>query len=365
MTFIDLQDLELATSISADDLMTAHMPHRHTNSAVATFSTCEQKWYLRYVIGLVKRRIAAPLIVGTLYHAGLEHAMKLRKGLLSDPLTENELPDTELIVNQLDLLFEKMIDEISEKSDMVSANDVDKLEYCRVQALAMVEAWCVLNMDRFLKLRIIDVETEFRIKPFEGYYYGHDYAFWSQWGGKLDAVVENPAGKLFVVEHKSRSRMDTFNSDGLALDQQSNFYMSAYSLLIGKKIDGTLYDVMMKPQHKMSAKGSTDLRLRMRDAILAAPEKYSVFTEIIADQEAVKNNLDNMYRWIERMKATKPYTVTRNTSMCDQYGGCAYRQLCQSGAAAEALPSIAMNNYIDQFHLRPINTELSEEPVDE
>ncbi len=213
-----------------------------------------------------------------------------------------------------------------------------------------------------MRWKVLEVEKELNLSSIKDNEFHRNIPgwFWRSMGGKLDGVVENEAGDLYVLEHKSRSRLDTLSSASLALDQQANWYMAAYSLMTGRPIRGFLYNVIQKPLHKMSIKGSNDLKSRMVAAMLDAPEKYFSLVDVIADQTDIQNNLNNMLNWVTRMKSASLNTITRNTSQCDQYGGCSYRPLCQHGFTVDKVHKIGLNPELVLYDIARVNDELAE-----
>lgn len=323
-----------------------HMPPVHTHSSISMYQKCEHMWFYRYVLGLTTRRTGKPLVVGTLMHLGMELALeRLRLGAV-------------VYVDDLLKSMETKLDEIAEKSDMLGGSDSEMLEYCRVQASAMVAGWVRHSLPRLQRFDVLEVEHTIRLPITSPLH---------SMGGKIDGIVRaQSSGRVYVLEHKSRSSIGTIDTGVLSLDQQANWYMDAYQAETGTAVDGFLYDLVQKPLHKMSAKGSDELQQRMEAAMDDNPEKYFDVVDVIGDRSDRQRNLSNMLSIVERMEAATPATLTRNTASCTPYGAgssCPYRALCSNRACSHN-PASLLAAPLHQYDIMPPNTELAEEPTD-
>lgn len=362
MTIKSMADLESALAVDDINIIQDNLPPVHTHSSLSMFQTCEQKWTLRYVLGLSNRRTSKYFVVGTLMHKGIELLLKWTAAPNVDDLGTVRPSLSELLAS-FDFLYEKMVDEIATKSDMIGPNDAETLEYCRCQALAMTHAWAEYVLPRLNETyEVIGSEMLINLPN------GGSPAVDGEVSGKIDGVVKHrKTGHLMVIEHKSTSRLGSVDTSRLALDQQANWYMTAYTMMTGLPVKGFVYDVIQKPAHKMSSKGSDDLINRMRDAMLADPEKYFGYFDVIADQRHRRNSVWNMTQVKHRAMMATPSTITRNTAQCAPFAGspCPYKQLCQDGFTADNLPGLLKIDALHQYDVMPPNTELEVDTSDE
>jgi predicted RecB family endonuclease len=362
VTFANESELSTSAASGFSDF-DQHKLRDLTQSAASMYMKCPQAFVFRYMFGITKRKIAKPLVVGSLVHNGIERILNFKRGVVDkrdDPLSPPA--SIEDILAKLDDEFSEYVDELASKSDMVSPSEAEDLEYCRVQALACTEAWATMYADSLLEWTIEAAEQEFR--TVDSALPGSEYdRLISTGNGKIDALVRRASdpSRLFVLEHKTRSRMDTLNVGSLSLDMQGLWYIAQARARIDKRTVGFLYNVIKKPSHRMSAKGSDELRRRMVKAMLDEPEKYFAFVDIIADNDALRNNLDNMKLVSDQMQHLAPKTVIMNVTACDNYGGCSYRALCREGACVRRPESLASNPAMADYAFAPPHSELSVE----
>jgi hypothetical protein len=111
------------------------------------------------------------------------------------------------------------------------------------------------------QLRVVGVEVEF-LAPLVNPETSAASRTW-QLGGKIDAVVETPDGRTFIVEHKTTSEDVSPGSDywkRLRMDGQVSVYFEGAKAL-GLKVDGCLYDVLKKPALR-PLKKTLDVKLK-------------------------------------------------------------------------------------------------------
>ncbi len=333
-------------AIALDFIMDQHVPNELTQTSISMWLSCQQKFILRHIYGLRKQSLPKHRITGTLFHHGLERILKMARETMI--LTDDQITEA---MREIETSMDAEVDRISTESCMVSPWDVENIEYCRVQSLAMVEAWARTQLSRFMQFKIIGVEQTFRslgVGP-----------LLHMGAGKIDGIVELN-GDLYVLEHKTRARMDTLNTGYLSMDLQANWYMALAASRLGRPIKGFIYNAVKKPQHRMSAKGlgSEELRKRMVAAMMADADGYFALIDIIADAADVQRNLDNMTKVVMAILKTGQKDITMNPTACEQYGGCEYRALCSNGADVCKPITIKNNIELSQFEFAPNHTEL-------
>ena len=89
--------------------------------------------------------------------------------------------------------------------------------------------------------------------------------------GKVDGVIQTPDG-IFILEHKTASRIDAGYIDRLSSDMQVQLYSHFVEQAYGWKITGVLYNILGKPASTMKQKGGeTDAEFAERIATAKAP----------------------------------------------------------------------------------------------
>ena len=144
--------------------------------------------------------------------------------------------------------------------------------------------------------------------------------------------------KDYILETKTKSRINQDIVDIMHLDFQTFFYIHGYFLTTGSFPAGTVYDIVRKFEGKMGVKEKPEEYIeRFQEDLKKRPEWYfRRINTIISKKEYdewVKNNLDPLlidyHIWLK--SASPDYC---NTTNCDgKFGSC------------EFLPICAMNDY--------------------
>lgn len=132
-------------------------------------------------------------------------------------------------------------------------------------------------------------------------------------GGKFDGVIEG-AGRTLLLEHKTAAE-DIEDPDAvywrrLAIDSQVSHYVMA-NLISGRRVDGTLYDVIKKPSIRPARLTAADIKqileegsycgFKVRDFDLGMVEHWN---GIIESAKAVKKEINAANK--KREKAGEP-----------------------------------------------------------
>ena len=344
-----------------DDLQLAQLPYdpeelysgkyhlvEITQSSIQTFLRCRQKFVFRYMMLLRGKGISLPLLIGSAVHAGLE--------VLLDP----EL-DTVFNLRLAPALkaTDRLFLELEDRPDL-TASMGSKFEHSRAVAHACVEAWWCVNGDDLQGWKIFLVEYNMRAKPNASL----SSPLEDRAAGKLDGIIIDPEGIAWLIDHKTRGRMDNIDVLGLELDLQALWYKAAYGLR--KEPDwpethGFLYDAIQKPQHRLSAAGWDDLKNRMFEAMIADPGKYLLLQPIVIKPETVEQAWMNFKRIVNDMDNLSAENVYQNLTACNDFGGCPYRPLCHAGAHASDPRAVLNTPGIDFYEIRTPHEEL--EPI--
>ena len=317
-----------------------------TQSAISTFMRCPQRYVLQYLMLVVRRSPSISLLVGSAVHKGFEILLANNDDV---PIDERQ-PAIRIAI---DGVFEKVVNENS----LFLGLSEKQLETGRAQAHACLEAWFINSIDLLMESWKL-IESEMRIRTAKNVTLLSSLV--DRFAGQVDGLIENNKGELWILEHKTRSRLDTLDEFGLVLDTQALFYIMMVRLKQKQDVKGFLYNAIQKPLHRMNANGFDDLKNRMLDAMVTTPDKYFSLSEIpIGDTGEA---FINFSRIIAQMDALNQHNVVMHTTACDDFGGCPYKTLCKAGANArrplEILDMAEMATY--EFKSHP-HVELEEE----
>jgi RecB family exonuclease len=191
-----------------------------STSRLTAARRCKRLHHLRYDLGYRPLEDAEALRFGSLVHAGLEGWWRARKNV----------PDKPAVWLQ---------DALNE----LSAADANEFDFAKAEAI--VNAYHARWADT--PARVLAVEQRFEA-PLVNPETGRPSRTWSL-GGKIDAVVELPDGRIVIVEHKTSGVDISPGSDYwklLRIDGQvTMYYLGARAL--GYDVEGCLYDVIKKP----------------------------------------------------------------------------------------------------------------------
>lgn len=283
-----------------------------TNSEVSTYRRCPREWHWSYGHGIRPVERAGSLRFGSLVHTGLE-AIWLRNGA--------ELP---------------------------ADGDAFEMEKARAMLDGYAIRWAADNYE------VIGVEMQFRVRLVNPDTGARSLTF--ELGGKLDALVRDSAGEVWVVEHKTSSEDITAGSQywgKLRMDSQVSTYIFA-AREMGYQPRGVLYDVLKKPQQKpllatpvesrkyVKATGElyanqratdetpAEYGARVREAIAAAPDAYYQRGTVVRLAEEEREASADLWQYAGRIRDTKRTGIApRNPDACQRWGRtCGYWAAC-------------------------------------
>jgi hypothetical protein len=213
-----------------------------TASRLTTHQRCARAHQYRYELGLSGLTTAFALLFGTAIHAALEAFWRAWMA--------NGYGSTE-----------QALDALNSHASTDSKAGLDP--FALAKARVMVAAYCARYTRLAARSEVLAVEQEFRA-PLIDPDTGVDLAAhgW-QLGGKVDAIIRMPDGRVAIVEHKSAGRDASAGSDyraRLTLDAQVGLYYEGAAAL-GFAADLCLYDVLVKPaQEPFAATPEADRR---------------------------------------------------------------------------------------------------------
>ena len=194
-----------------------------TTSRMACARRCQREHHIAYHLGYRPAIEAEALRFGSLLHLGLNAWWRSKNDRLADALQVLELAE---------------------------ADDFD-----RAKAIALLVGYDTRWLADADLYEVLGVETEF-LAPLRNPVTSMPSRTW-QLGGKLDGLVrELSTGRLGVLEHKSSSEDVGIGTDywrRLRMDPQVSNYYAGGEVLLGKRIDFCLYDVIRKPLQRPAA----------------------------------------------------------------------------------------------------------------
>ncbi|MBI5546938.1 MAG: PD-(D/E)XK nuclease family protein [Deltaproteobacteria bacterium] len=310
------------------------------------FRNCRKAAHWRYVLQFVPLEKDHNLSFGSLIHECLEHWHKARE-----------------LAAVLDLI------------DRACANRGQDEEQRRVWhvATAMMKGYAA----RYAQEEFEVVALE---KAFEGEIVNPETGACSRTftlAGKVDGIVRNGADH-FLLEHKTAAAVDASYLERLWTDFQITLYAHYLEQVLGIRIVGVLYNVLVKARLQQS-EGETEVEFEARRAELIAksktgkssakrrmPETDEEFQARLAAKYAEPGSFHRETLYLSRdqfdtlraelWELTQAFLDARrrdvwyqNTSFCFQYGRpCPYFALCRSGGS---------QNVLDNFYRRQAPNE--------
>lgn len=243
---------------------------RVSQSKVKTFRRCHRAYYNKYVRGLVRKRVARPLMFGRIIHEMVEaHANGDDPFRLLDML---DFENTALFAAEREEYGDIVEDARLIMTDYFAHWDDNDLQYIR------------------RKGRSAEHEFEIEIIP--------DVI----WNGKIDAVARTPNKLRWLVEHKTFTRMP--GDDERWRNLQSVTYFRALDIMGWKPVDGTCWDyIKSKPPARPGLLQNGQISQKAIDSLPSAIE--AAIIENNEDPEAYEKFLNtialNRRSWFQRI----------------------------------------------------------------
>lgn len=341
------------------------------------FKECRRKWDFASLSrqGIEPNRPAVALWFGTGIHHALEMLYQRRATYGVDPAYVEEMNDRDYVHKVWTDWYNKELKRLEESQTVLWDEQKQALEETQELGLRMLEnyeTWSSVadHNDGTGFKRVLYTEREFAVaipdKNGEPYHFTDGSGqVWEMWlVGRLDMVVEDFDGRIWVLDHKtSKDRLD---EEILILDDQMTLYLWAAQQILQKPIEGCYYNVLRKklptvPEVLKSGKSLSKAK--------TIDTTYEVYLQAIedngfdpADYEDILDHLANKKTgFFERVKVRRnqhelamagrmllleaidmlndPYIYTNPTWDCKWK--CDYKDLC-----------LAMNRNDDVAYLR-------------
>lgn len=328
-----------------------------TQSMVSCFQSCRKQFDYRFNKELVPvDEDNTSLIIGSAVHCALE--MWFRGGLKQDAV--------EMARNFPGINVDEQI-----KAACLVSKYIDKWRFGdEISIPSRIDKdFIVVDVEHEFKVNLVNPATKRKSRT------------WTL-AGKVDGIVDIN-GSLYILEHKTTSRIDEAYIKRVSIDRQIMLYARAIEQEYKRPVIGAVYDILKKSGLRMS-KGETEEEFQARYAELCAknksgkstatrkmpetPEEFTarVYNDITDDnfvRHIIKFDYDEMNRhWSELWalsKDIKSGIIYRNTSYCNAPGRkpCPYLDLCVCGGD--------LSKCQDKYTNRRAFEELSESLIDE
>lgn len=154
--------------------------------------------------------------------------------------------------------------------------------------------------------------------------------------GKIDLKFKDKNGDPWIMEHKTKSRIDeTSIVSRLSLDIQNLFYLIADEIETGKAAKGVLYNILRRPQNKPGKNERLQqFGERVRKEIQKDTEYYFIRYEIIytqQDRERFRKDLDFIL-WEIHNTVLGTFPAYKNPKSCIAEFKCPFLEACSTNS---------------------------------
>ena len=236
-----------------------------TNSAAKAFRSCQRLYQIRYKLGYKPTKESSALYFGTAMHAGLE-AWTATKDL-----------------------------EVA----LAAVQCSDPFDQVKVEELLRGYHFMWLDAP-YAALRVEEQFEDELVNPASG----KASKIWRV-SGKLDGLVQDTDGKVWILEHKTSSEEVSPGSDywkRLQMDSQVSMYYTG-ARAIGYEPAGCLYDVIRKPTIQPHAIALVDENGQ----------------KIVVDQDGERVRTKDGKKWRETGDASLGYVVQSRPELPEEY----------------------------------------------
>jgi len=193
----------------------------------------------------------------------------------------------------------------------------------------LLRRYVVHYEEDFSKKRWTDVE-----KTFDVDYRGRDVAM--RLRGRRDGLFRlKNGGPLWLLETKTKSRIDGNLENTLSFDFQNMFYLFSAGLEFGEEVRGVIYNVVRVPQHKPGTGESLrQFCKRIAKDVDKRPDHFfkryeAVYSKRVRHRFALELNM-KLADLVEWCRAGSHHTY-RNEGACQGRWNCSFIPACASG----------------------------------
>lgn len=286
-----------------------------TQSLLGAFQTCKRR-FLYSVNGLGAPGKERCYAYGTMNHSILDI---LYRGFFNKDFKEKD--------------FNNVIRIFLDKYNLPKVYRDEEVEQLKALSQASLEGYVVYYNRDFKEFRMKAVERTFDVM-WKGF----------RLRGKVDGNLADKTGAIWNLEHKNYSKInEEALQKRLSFDLQNLFYLHADSIEYDRKLKGTLYNILRKPDVRKFSR-PIEMYLYVSGLIKKDPKHYYIRYEIpytkkdlTQFQEELHAKLEDAQDCMDRVRECKQKVLSvfyKNECACDQPYACDYLDLCSSGNTA-------------------------------
>jgi len=241
------------------------------------FQTCPKKCEIRHIRGIYPLEKERKLWLGGLVHIGLE--------------TWFDSGNMELVVNRINAERSKAFTTYQNFDFLFDINEVIN------QAIGILHAYVQQYPQEIFTIELVETVFEHPIiNPKTGAKSKTFYLL-----GKIDGVVKNPDGTLWVLEHKTASDITANYLERLWGDYQLKIYVHLLQQL-GFPVVGSIYDIVKKPtiRQKREQPEETEAEFKIRYDEACSKNKSgktNIKRELGKPAESDESYIDRIIEW--------------------------------------------------------------------
>jgi hypothetical protein len=286
-----------------------------TQSMLMEFAACRTRAKLGYLQRWTSEFNSNALTFGSMFHGSLEHVYTHWK--------KPETPTRKWLTLVAAGEAEKHEEEVRKERHWTEDDEQNKqlnLGYLTILLPEYFRKWWPMDSKRtFIKNEVVFHNTWRGLVTMTG---------------KYDRVFENTNKELWILETKTKSRIEPSLQDRLSFDFQANFYILNLLLELDRFPEGFIYDVVQRPQQRMGKNETLQTFVqRVKDSV--SPD---YFQRIVVTRTKKEFNewvikdftplMTEFLYWIEKKLPTY-----RNPSACEtRYGACKFLKVCGLGS---------------------------------
>lgn len=283
------------------------MIQRVSASKLACWKECKRKYFFRYIENLRPQKTGTALRVGSAVHAGIEYLLQN----IGKPW------DRDKVFESMILGFTEGINLISDVVSYIPPEDMIEL----MKAVEAVESWFHYDplgvLDPKPNIALIRTEGEFCVNA--------GYA--RRAIGFYDALIEINH-ELWLIEHKTTSRLDAKYFQNLLRDEQASMYIYA-ARKEGFEVQGVLYNIIQKPLLRLRKNEiSEDFIKRIREWY-AEENRFVPHRVLRNSNQMAEFERDLVATMADMRRAERSGNFYRSPSVCKgSFFGCEFESIC-------------------------------------
>lgn len=276
------------------------MIQRVSASKKACWNECFKKYFFRYIEGLRPKKISSALRSGSAIHAGIEHLLQN----IGKPWNQDDI-------------FEVMTKGFLRDGAILSDEDMIEL----MKAIEAVESWFHHDplgvLDPKPNIALVRTEGEFCVSV--------GYA--RRAVGFYDALIEINH-ELWLIEHKTTSRLDAKYYQNLLRDEQASMYIYA-ARKEGFEVQGVLYNIIQKPSLRLKKNETSEEFIKRIREWYGEENRFKVHRVLRNSNQMAEFERDLVATMADMRRVERSGNFYRSPSVCNSsYFGCEFESIC-------------------------------------